>query len=169
MTRTGKNTRVGSWVEAKAGDDVTVTTAPVPLERLERKPQPGGEPRWWLDFIAARCAAHLPFPADTAERERLLYRVAIELFGTPVERRKMPPLSPTARRTRSIRWQSACSSRGRHAVHRPLTIRPDEIPRPPRRPRCREKTAHRQQPWTLHARRKYPSSPSPAAPSANAS
>ena len=43
-----------------------------------------GEPRWWLDHITARLSRHLPFPADAEARERLLYRVAMELFGTPV-------------------------------------------------------------------------------------
>ena len=31
-----QGTRVGSWVEAKEGDDVTFTPDSVPLERLER-------------------------------------------------------------------------------------------------------------------------------------
>ncbi len=42
-----------------------------------------GEPRWWLDHIKTRLSRHLPFPADKDARERLLYRVAMELFGTP--------------------------------------------------------------------------------------
>ena len=80
-----QNTRVGSWVEAKAGDDVTVTSEPVPLgdwnETLELL---DGEPRWWLDFITARLARHLPLPADVEPRKLLLYRIGMELFGTPV-------------------------------------------------------------------------------------
>jgi hypothetical protein len=80
-----QHTRVGSWVEAKAGDDVTVTTDPVPLSDWNETPDLlDGEPRWWLDFIAARLARHLPFPADAEARKLLLYRIAMELFGTPV-------------------------------------------------------------------------------------
>lgn len=79
-----KDTRVGTWIEAKAGDQVTVTTGPLPLSDWNENPQADGEPRWWLDHIAARLSRHLPFPTDKAARELMLYRVAMELFGTPV-------------------------------------------------------------------------------------
>ncbi|MEX0641105.1 MAG: hypothetical protein WD468_00310 [Pirellulales bacterium] len=79
-----QHTRVGSWVEAKAGDDVTVTTGPVPLGDWNEEPPLDGEPRWWLDFITARLRHALPLPADKAERERLLYHIALDLFGTPL-------------------------------------------------------------------------------------
>ncbi len=81
----GQNARVGSWILAKAGDDVTVTTAPVPLYDGNENKQPDGEPGWWVDFIAMRLSRRLPLPADKSERERLLYRMAIELFRTPVD------------------------------------------------------------------------------------
>jgi BlaR1 peptidase M56/Protein of unknown function (DUF1549)/WD40-like Beta Propeller Repeat len=77
-----QNTRVGSWIEATAGDGVTVTTEPVPLNDWNEKPE--GEPHWWLDHITARLSRHLPLPADAEARKLLLYRVAMELFGTPV-------------------------------------------------------------------------------------
>lgn len=81
-----QQTRVGSWIEAKAGDEVTVTTEPSPLmdwnEEVQFKLK--GEQRFWLDHITARLSRHLPFPAGKAERELLLYRVAMDLFGTPV-------------------------------------------------------------------------------------
>lgn len=79
-----KDTRVGTWIEAKAGDQVTLTTAPLPLSDWNENPEADGEPHWWLDHIAARLSRHLPFPADKAARELMLYRVAMELFGTPV-------------------------------------------------------------------------------------
>src|SRR5205085_7621857 len=76
-----QDTRVGSWVEATAGDAVTLTTNPVRVsDRNEEAPQ-GGEPRWWLDFITARLARELPLPADAAERTRLLDRAVRDLFG----------------------------------------------------------------------------------------
>ncbi|MHB9081088.1 MAG: M56 family metallopeptidase [Pirellulaceae bacterium] len=80
-----QHTRVGTWIEAKAGDEVTVTTVPLPLYDGGEKEQLklDGEPRWWLDYIKARLSRHLPFPADKDARECLLYRVAMELFGTP--------------------------------------------------------------------------------------
>ncbi|HUF60522.1 MAG TPA: M56 family metallopeptidase [Verrucomicrobiales bacterium] len=79
-----QNTRVGSWIKAKEGDDVTVTTAPVPMSDWNEEPGPNGEPGWWLEFIKERLSRHLPFPADADGRKRLLYQIAIELFGTPL-------------------------------------------------------------------------------------
>lgn len=79
-----QNTRVGSWIDAKEGDDVTFKPAVVPLSDWNEEAPQGGEPRWWLDFIKARLARHLPFPADAEARKLVLYRIAMELFGTPV-------------------------------------------------------------------------------------
>jgi hypothetical protein len=79
-----RNTHVASWIDAKAGDEVTVTGT-VPLSDWNETPEVlDGEPRWWLDHIRARLSRHLPFPAGKDGRERLLYRIAMELFGTPV-------------------------------------------------------------------------------------
>jgi beta-lactamase regulating signal transducer with metallopeptidase domain len=80
-----QNVRVGSWIEAKAGDEVTLTTSPLPLFDWNEKPQTDGSNRWWLDFITARLARERPLPADAAERKRLLYHVAMDLFGTPLD------------------------------------------------------------------------------------
>lgn len=81
-----QHTRVGTWIEAKAGDEVTVTTGPVPLYDWNEEAQfrLDGEQRWWLDFISARLARHQPFPDDAEARKLLVYRIAMELFGTPV-------------------------------------------------------------------------------------
>ena len=79
-----RNSRVGTWVDAKAGDEVTITTDPIPLGDSNEATPPAGEPGWWLDFVTARLARHRPLPADAEERKQLLYRVAMELFGTPV-------------------------------------------------------------------------------------
>ncbi len=79
-----QNTRVGSWIDAKAGDDVTFMPAVVPLSDWKEPPPRDGQPGWWLDFITARLQCAAPLPADKTERERLLYRVAMDLFGTPV-------------------------------------------------------------------------------------
>jgi hypothetical protein len=80
-----QNDRVGTWVEAQAGDEVTLTAVPVPLsEREDENPQAGAEPGWWLDFITARLARERPLHSDAAERTRLLYHVAMDLFGTPL-------------------------------------------------------------------------------------
>lgn len=79
-----QNARVGSWVEAKAGDDVTLTTSPLPLYDWNEKLPENGEPQWWLDFIKARLALELPLPADAEERKHLVYRAGMSIFGTPL-------------------------------------------------------------------------------------
>jgi hypothetical protein len=79
-----QNRSVGSWIAAKAGDDVTVTTAAVPLSDWNEKPPLDGEPRWWLDLITARLARELPLPADADERSHLVYRAGMDFFGTPL-------------------------------------------------------------------------------------
>jgi beta-lactamase regulating signal transducer with metallopeptidase domain len=82
-----QRTRVASWIEAKAGDMVTVTTAPLPLfDSGATSAAANGQPRWWLDWIKARLSRHLPFPADAEARKLVLYRIAMELFGTPLSK-----------------------------------------------------------------------------------
>jgi beta-lactamase regulating signal transducer with metallopeptidase domain len=79
-----QHTNVGSWVEAKAGDDVTVTTGPVPLGDWNEQPPKNREPGWWLDFIKAHLAQELPLPEGAEERKQLVYRAGLALFGTPL-------------------------------------------------------------------------------------
>jgi hypothetical protein len=82
-----QRTRVASWIEAKEGDMVTVTTAPLPLfDSGATSAAANGQPRWWLDWIKARLSRHLPFPADAEARKLVLYRIAMELFGTPLSK-----------------------------------------------------------------------------------
>lgn len=124
-----QNTRVGSWIDAKAGDDVTVTTDPVPLSDWNDKPDVlDGEPRWWLDFIAARLARHLPFPADAEARLRLLHRVAIEVLGTSVSKEMndafVADREPTALDSLALRL---FHRPGLHAWAGPLTSGPTKF------------------------------------------
>jgi hypothetical protein len=84
-----QNARVGSWIEAQAGDDVTVTTGAVPLSDWNEAPVKNGEPGWWLDLIKADLAQNLPLPADAEERRRLVYRVGMEIFGTPLSKEEI--------------------------------------------------------------------------------
>ena len=51
-----QDTRVGTWLEAKAGDEVTVTIAPLPLMDWddEKQLQLDGEMPFWRDQIVAR-------------------------------------------------------------------------------------------------------------------
>lgn len=77
---------IGKSLDVKPGDEVTIVTKPVTLGDGSETSEMGGEPRWWLDHIKSRLERHLPFPPEKNARERLLYRVAMELFGTPPSR-----------------------------------------------------------------------------------
>lgn len=79
-----KGTRVGSWIETKAGDQVKFTPVAVPLSDWNENPQPAGEPRWWLDLVSDRLKREEPVPSDDEVRRRLLYMISMDLFGTPV-------------------------------------------------------------------------------------
>lgn len=74
--------RVGAWVEAKVGDEVTFTPAPVSATGNFTDERAKGEPGWWLDFIKDRLSLDSPLPADAAERGRLLNRAVRDLYGT---------------------------------------------------------------------------------------
>ena len=125
-----QNTRVGSWLDVKPGDDVTVTTIAVPLSDWNEDEQLklDGEPRWWLDHITARLSRHLPFPAEKDARERLLYRVAMELFGTPVSKEInvafVADTTPTALDSLALRL---FHRPGQHAWAGPLTSGPTKF------------------------------------------
>ncbi|MEX2286164.1 MAG: M56 family metallopeptidase [Planctomycetaceae bacterium] len=78
-----QGTRVGSWIEAKEGDDVTFTPAPVSVNGKDDAGRLNlGESSWWLDFITDRLRRDMPLPADAPERGRILDRAIRELFGT---------------------------------------------------------------------------------------
>jgi hypothetical protein len=74
-------TRVGAWIEAKEGDEVTFTPAPVSANG-KHDGRLRDESRWWLDFITDRLSRDMPLPDADAERERLLDRAMRDLFGT---------------------------------------------------------------------------------------
>jgi hypothetical protein len=78
--------RIGSSVLANAGDELTITRSPLPLDGSEvgiseDDPHVSG-PGWWLAHIQTRLNRELPLPADAAERTRMLNRAVRELFGT---------------------------------------------------------------------------------------
>src|SRR5262249_45391564 len=83
-TEDWQNTRVGSWVAANEGDEVTLTTNPVPLGNVNTEPTAIAESGWWLDFIKAHLAQDVPMPSSAEERSHLVYRAGMELFGTPI-------------------------------------------------------------------------------------
>ena len=75
-----KSADIASWIDAKAGDEVTLTPGPLPLFDWNDSPAADGEPRWWLDFILARLSLATPLPADATERGALLRKVMGDLF-----------------------------------------------------------------------------------------
>jgi hypothetical protein len=78
-----QGTRVGSWIEAKAGDEVTFQAAAVPFGDWDEEKGVAGNPDWWLKFVTERLSREQPLPADSQERIRLLDRVVRDLFGVP--------------------------------------------------------------------------------------
>jgi beta-lactamase regulating signal transducer with metallopeptidase domain len=71
--------RVGTWLLAKAGDDVTF----VPGEVLLTGDHNGQiNQDWWRQHIQDRLKQDAPLPADVKERELILFRAVRDLFGT---------------------------------------------------------------------------------------
>ncbi|MDB5355156.1 MAG: hypothetical protein JWN24_1609 [Phycisphaerales bacterium] len=96
-----KNADIASWIGAKEGDDVSLTPGVLPLLdwNEERTLLLDGEPRWWLDFIAARLSLVTPLPTDAAERKALLRRVMWDIYlqGTdPTEEESAAFVSDTS-------------------------------------------------------------------------
>lgn len=79
-----RNVQVGSWINAAAGDQITIATSQILLSDWTEKDSTDQVPQWWHDYVASRVARHLPLPAAAEERERILSRVAMELFMDPV-------------------------------------------------------------------------------------
>jgi hypothetical protein len=75
-----KNADIASWIDAKVGDEVTLTPGPVPLGDWNEVSVVNAQPRWWLDFITARLNLATPLPADAAERAELLRRTVSDIF-----------------------------------------------------------------------------------------
>ncbi len=72
--------RIGAWIEAQAGHEVTFTPEPVSVNGTRGGGE--GDPKMWLGFIKERLSLDTPLPADAAERKPILARVTLDLFGT---------------------------------------------------------------------------------------
>lgn len=77
-----QNTRTGSWIEAKEGDEVTFTPAPLVITGKRNDPRSDAQSDWWLGFIKDRLSLDKPLPEDEGERKHLLDHVVRDLFGT---------------------------------------------------------------------------------------
>jgi hypothetical protein len=80
-----KGTRVGSWIEAKAGDHVKFQPTVVLLREFKKPSALIGEQSWWFGYVSARLDREKPVPVDDEVRHRLVYQVTQDLFGTPLE------------------------------------------------------------------------------------
>ena len=80
-----KQGEIATWIGAKEGDEVTLTPGPLPLQDWNEAAAADGEPRWWLDFIAARLNVMTPLPTDPADRRKLLDYVMRDLFWQSVQ------------------------------------------------------------------------------------
>ena len=94
-----KGTRVGSWIEANVGDEVTFT--PDILSVRDRKAPTVliGEDNWWYGFIAARLAREKPLPMEDEVRRRLVYHVGLDLgtsHGDEITKAFLADRSPDA-------------------------------------------------------------------------
>lgn len=79
-----KNADLASWIDAKAGDEVTLTPGPVPLGDWNEVSVVNSQPRWWLDFLTARLNLATPLPADADERGELLRWTVSDVFYSDV-------------------------------------------------------------------------------------
>jgi beta-lactamase regulating signal transducer with metallopeptidase domain len=105
-------TRLGAWVEAKAGDEVTFLPDSVPASDWNEAPPPVGEPGWWSGFIAERVGHESPLPTAADERTRLLDRVMRDLFGAAPTREETNAFTADAS-------PAALDSLARRLVQRP--------------------------------------------------
>jgi hypothetical protein len=102
---------IASWIGAQGGEEVTLTPGPVPLGDWNEAAVVNLEPRWWLDFLAARLNLATPLPAAAAERTALLDHVVRDFFGT----------APTAEETAAFladREPTALDSLAKRLAHR---------------------------------------------------
>jgi hypothetical protein len=79
------NIRAGSWILADAVDDIIFRPGGILLTGDHNE---NVDPDWWLKFITDRIRRETPLPADSKEREVILFRVISDLFGnspTPEE------------------------------------------------------------------------------------
>lgn len=80
------NARVGAWIAAEAGNEVTFLPDQIGVEGRdsvsENETQESESKDWWLGFIQKRLSLDAPLPSDTAERARLLDHATRDLFGS---------------------------------------------------------------------------------------
>jgi beta-lactamase regulating signal transducer with metallopeptidase domain len=79
------NVRAGSWILADEEDEIIFRPGEILLTGDHAE---NIDENWWLKFITERIRRETPLPADSKEREVILFRVISDLFGnspTPEE------------------------------------------------------------------------------------
>ena len=74
-----KNSRAGSWIEVKPGDEVTFQPASVALGVGEPDSDLNDAGSWWPALVTARLYREKPVPMDDEVRRRLVYHVGLDL------------------------------------------------------------------------------------------
>ena len=146
-----QGTRVGSWIEAKEGDEVTFAPGSVRRQRLGRAADRrqarlvAGFPRRSIESRIAASGGGRRSNAPAQSPDARTLRCPAECRGNRRIRRR--------RVTRGARFarQAPLATPRPHAVRRLVDIRPDGIPGPPRRPRSREQTPNCERAGPLHA------------------
>ena len=89
----GANARVGAWIEAKVGDEVRFTPGAVEVRcspsvigtrivnGVPENVEPKDATQLWERIVAERVRRELPIPSGAADREQLLRRATLDLFG----------------------------------------------------------------------------------------
>lgn len=75
---------VGTWVRAVAGNVVTVETAPISLHGPTPMESNDDGPDWWERTLIRHLASDAAPPSSTEARRQLAYRIAMDVFGTPL-------------------------------------------------------------------------------------
>lgn len=95
------NIRPGAWVEAKEGDDVRLTPGAVEVRFspsvvgtriVDGRPEntdPKDAADLWKRIVDERIDRETPIPTGAADREQLLRRVVLDLFGKQPEQREI--------------------------------------------------------------------------------
>ncbi len=72
------NIRAISWILADEGDEIIFRPGEIVLTGDHNE---NVDENWWLKFITKRIRSETPLPADSKEREVILFRVISDLFG----------------------------------------------------------------------------------------
>ncbi|MEM7477542.1 MAG: M56 family metallopeptidase [Planctomycetota bacterium] len=77
-----RNTRVGAWIHATAGDSVVFQSAPISLSGNDGRKQELSAATWWKEFVVNHLRRYTPVPSSAEERRLILQRAIQHLYAT---------------------------------------------------------------------------------------